>query len=1837
MLMERELTINNSVCGRWFLSLIALLLMSVGMQAEDYNLWVAGTQVTSDNASNVLGDGKVSWNNSSNTLTLNGATINGSIVCNVNSAITIHLVGTNTITTTQNQMPIQSSLSTEPGLTFTAAKGAMLLTNKSRTNGSADICSGFSFSSEQDIPDGYRLSWDANEICSLAEYYDIYFYTFVNNSQYFQPYYVTAANCDRLMGTYNETSNQWDNNTIAVSYNYNQKTLTLNNAIFESAEPYNTTYFLNCDGSKAKTLTINLLGENKFTQDSGEWGAKFATMNVYEGKFIITTDADNPGSLTSVDLPTEDSEYFNFINGDVEYQNGLEYSYAGDGIRYIRKSTASLYDLWIDGEQVTSANKDAICSGQVSAGVITFDGDHTLTFNNIPFNCFNGTYPFIKTSMDLTVHLVGTSQPDMGNVFITRMDGDNDTHTLTFTTDPTNPGQFLVRGGSWSHEGFTVVYENDLAENPAGYYEEGDDDVPYAWIAQPSLGLKIDGTVVTSGNAANVLGDVHKSVSYNPTTKTLTLKGAKFSSLSADEDTELKVYLIGYNEVGNYYNNEYAFDYEGNAASLTFETSAALPGTLTCFSPNVARTENVTYNTGLKLESGEISVTNESFKPIYFAGYVSNEGNDDFLYANGGDFYFTMVGFQESTPIVSTKEEETTAAMWASYISNAELLLKAYFQFDWGECDNKAVTVQLKGMTEGEEDGEIYSSPISLSTANEDGLIEITLNKAMTSENIKFELSSDDAFSFVPMSVGYKFAQSYDITVANTVVSEQNKDNVLGDGKVSYDPETNTLTLNNATIEPEMEAAGIEYTGTEDLTISLKGNSMIYGAGGCEAIRYNGYGETTPDLIFAKGDAQACSLLLSATGDVISGFDDINYGGMFTINEVDDGTYTTIITSTLLGGGTGTAEDPFLIKTVEDLKNFAQYINSGVISSQASVKLNNTINCEELADFEPIGNNTFAFEGTFNGNNCTISNLEFVSEEDGTWYAGFFGKVGGSAVIEKLTLSNCTFKGGSNVGTIAAYLVSGTIRDCTVNACEVETRSSQNPYAGGVTGEIQNGTVQRCKVVGSTVKCVTEYDEEGGETTSGGIAGNINQGTISGCEVENSTIRSSHVAADGYQSAGGIVGYCNRWGEETISISNNAVKGTTTVTSEDNTPEGESGLPVAGAIVGQISTCTSLSNNTYEYSVTVSTKPSGAVASTVSGYEQRGSGNKIEFEGTDGYPEYYDELNDIFEDNGAVMYTKKVTLPAESDEASVVGEEGTYYSTVVEGDVPSILVAPGQTVTLNAMPGEGLAIASFTATNTTTSEAITTTATIIEGNETQYTFTMPDAPVNVSLTTAAVYGITVAGVAVTELNYSDVLGDHKVSFDVETSTLTLNGATINGNVYYSLEDELTVHLLGQNVIDGGWSEDADGLYAFVCESENASLAFTTDDENPGQLLMKNTYRNKWGYAQYYTDGFSWNKTYKNGLVEGYSSDEKHLIAVGPTITPGEGLYWTDQEYTITDGAQISCSDNQGHSVDVTVNANSFTLTGTGKYTISISKAVTLDDSNFSLSNSGYYIVHNKPTYSIPEGTYNDELAVKIENLPTLPENATYYPQVWYYLNDDEEHPVQLTSAEQTIAVTESTKVCVYFIDEDSGKVVKSAPVEAEYTIIAKTQLNISYAQNSRTWASYCATEKSLETPEGLQAYVVKQATKTGVQVEAIDYIPQGVGVLLKRTADNISEPIMAKAYMEDETETYTSELVGTTASTPVKTLNGTVYVLYNDGFTRATSGSIGAHRGYLLFDETVAAGARLSIFEDETTTVENVNRETLTNNQYYNLNGQRVVAPKKNGLYIVNGQKKIVK
>lgn len=90
---------------------VALLLPATAF-AESYNLWVNGTEVTSENANDVLGDsGTVSYDAATNTLTLNGATINTAHTSGAYAAgiyaegnIKIQLIGENSITISSGQI-----------------------------------------------------------------------------------------------------------------------------------------------------------------------------------------------------------------------------------------------------------------------------------------------------------------------------------------------------------------------------------------------------------------------------------------------------------------------------------------------------------------------------------------------------------------------------------------------------------------------------------------------------------------------------------------------------------------------------------------------------------------------------------------------------------------------------------------------------------------------------------------------------------------------------------------------------------------------------------------------------------------------------------------------------------------------------------------------------------------------------------------------------------------------------------------------------------------------------------------------------------------------------------------------------------------------------------------------------------------------------------------------------------------------------------------------------------------------------------------------------------------------------------------------------------------------------------------------------------------------------------------------------------------------------------------------------------------------------------------------------------------------------------------------------
>ena len=87
------------------------------------------------------------------------------------------------------------------------------------------------------------------------------------------------------------------------------------------------------------------------------------------------------------------------------------------------------------------------------------------------------------------------------------------------------------------------------------------------------------------------------------------------------------------------------------------------------------------------------------------------------------------------------------------------------------------------------------------------------------------------------------------------------------------------------------------------------------------------------------------------------------------------------------------------------------------------------------------------------------------------------------------------------------------------------------------------------------------------------------------------------------------------------------------------------------------------------------------------------------------------------------------------------------------------------------------------------------------------------------------YDLTIGGHAVTNLNASKVLGDDKVSFDANENILTLNAATIEGDITSGIET-LVVILKGVNTMSG----------KFVNSGSGNKVVFTTTDIN-GKLTM----------------------------------------------------------------------------------------------------------------------------------------------------------------------------------------------------------------------------------------------------------------------------------------------------------------------------------------------------------------------------------------------------------------
>ncbi len=206
--------------------------------------------------------------------------------------------------------------------------------------------------------------------------------------------------------------------------------------------------------------------------------------------------------------------------------------------------------------------------------------------------------------------------------------------------------------------------------------------------------------------------------------------------------------------------------------------------------------------------------------------------------------------------------------------------------------------------------------------------------------------------------------------------------------------------------------------------------------------------------------------------------------------------------------GEGTATDPYLISTADELAWLAQEVNAGRGASYNAV-LGNDIDLESK-EWTPIGKNySYVYKGTFDGGGYTISGLKIDSTDQ---YQALFGYVKGGT-IKNLTVAGSVTSSKQYTAGIVAYGNPVTVTNCTN---EVSVTATEKGYAAGVVASAStNSEVMGCTNNGT----IAGY----GDYVGGIVGAGSGIKTISNCFNSGSVTNSGKPGGYAY-CTGGIAG-----------------------------------------------------------------------------------------------------------------------------------------------------------------------------------------------------------------------------------------------------------------------------------------------------------------------------------------------------------------------------------------------------------------------------------------------------------------------------------------------------------------------------------------------------------------------------------------------------------------------------------------------------------------------------------------------------------------------------------------
>lgn len=200
--------------------------------------------------------------------------------------------------------------------------------------------------------------------------------------------------------------------------------------------------------------------------------------------------------------------------------------------------------------------------------------------------------------------------------------------------------------------------------------------------------------------------------------------------------------------------------------------------------------------------------------------------------------------------------------------------------------------------------------------------------------------------------------------------------------------------------------------------------------------------------------------------------------------------------------GSGTTEDPYMVTTPAELHAVRQDLS-------AHYRLGNDIDLAASVawgygqGWEPIGNSSMRFTGTFDGAGHTIRHL--VINRIGGTHQGLFGDLNEGAVVRQLHLEKSHIQAQSRVGLVTGSISFGFLDAITVQG----TVAASGGYAGGAVGIISGNS--------SAVSRVFMDTRVWGSDFVGGLTGYIG----SSADIRYTSVKGS---VTGATHVGGLVG-----------------------------------------------------------------------------------------------------------------------------------------------------------------------------------------------------------------------------------------------------------------------------------------------------------------------------------------------------------------------------------------------------------------------------------------------------------------------------------------------------------------------------------------------------------------------------------------------------------------------------------------------------------------------------------------------------------------------------------------